>query len=313
MVVALSLAVLDLDGRDQRGDRFDVELLGVDRHLELQGRLDDRPERPAAAALDDQGAHRQADGGEHEQVVVPPAPRPHAKQHHGRGGFGEEDKGDNEVGLAFQPRAPVRLRLPEGGDEEQQDAGDRECGAVGRHRQGELREHPGLDRDRAVGDERRGDEDHQPARRPERQPALQPAHPGQVGGGEEHRRHRQAEVGRRRNRAPREAGEQVGHQDAWRGQAVDGEDRAHRHEPEAQEQHAVEADLDRGHGQDPGHQRGEERDRRDDVEVLVGDDDQLTAPGQPQRHEAGGHRREGEQHQAGRGLTAGAARIPVRR
>src|SRR5205823_12929929 len=43
-VVALRLAVLDLDRRDQRGHGIDVELLSGYGDLEMQGGLDDRAE-----------------------------------------------------------------------------------------------------------------------------------------------------------------------------------------------------------------------------------------------------------------------------
>ena len=88
---------------------------------------------------------------------------------------------------------------------------------------------------------------------------------------------------------------------------MDGEDGAHRHEAEAQEEHAVEPRLDGGHGEDARDQGREERDRRDEVEVLVRDDDQRAAPRDPQRHEAGRHQEEGRDHQESRELDRGAS------
>src|SRR5450631_3137008 len=65
-------------------------------------------------------------------------------------------------------------------------------------------------------------------------------------------------------------------------------DGTERHEAEAEEQDSIEADLDGGEGQGGGDQRGQDRYRRDDVEVLVGHHQQATSTDGREGHERGG-------------------------
>ena len=65
-VVALRLAILDLDRCDQGRDGLDVELLCRHRHLQLQRSLDDGPEGLAASPLDHESPDGQCDRRQHQ-------------------------------------------------------------------------------------------------------------------------------------------------------------------------------------------------------------------------------------------------------
>ena len=242
-------------------------------------------------------------------MVKPPADGPDVEQDHARGGVCEQHEGQGEVGLAGQAGGAVKHGLPERREEQESDGADHEDRAERRARQRGGREHVHVeDRDPAV--DRDGDkgDDYEPPGGPERKTAFQPRHARQEARREEKGRDREAEEGRDADRPVRGVLEAVGDDDARRQEPVDRKDAAHRREPEAHEEHAVEADLGGGHRQNRGREHREQRGRRDDVEMLrrpfrerlVGeqpqhddgqrDDDQRPADQQRARH-AGFHER----------------------
>src|SRR5438477_182113 len=108
------------------------------------------------------------------------------------------------------------------------------------------------------------------------QPSLEPRRERRVADREEHRGHREGELGGHPEDELRRRLAITLLEHARCGEAVHREDRGHTREAEGDEKRAVLADTERRSGDEKGDQRGHDGDVRRDDEVLEPDDDRLV-------------------------------------